>query len=104
MSNASSNVEQRVARWLLMADDRTAGEPVWLTHELIAYMLNTRRAGVTEVLGRLQRQGIIQLNRGSVAILDRNRVEKIAGNFYGLPEKEYVRLVGTYWPPLVKTP
>lgn len=103
MSNAASTVEQRVARWVLMMGDRLPLKPATMTHDLIAYMLDTRRAGVTEALGALQSQGLIQVGRKAVTILDRTRIEEIAGHFYGLPEKEFVRLIGTYWPPITKT-
>jgi CRP-like cAMP-binding protein len=100
LSNAMSLIEQRVARWLLMAHDRVPSDEVPLTHELTAEVLGVRRAGITEALDKFQEERLVRLVRGGVVLLDREGLKKTAGPFYGLPEKEYVRLVGTYWPPV----
>jgi CRP-like cAMP-binding protein len=101
LSNASSTIEQRVARWVLMIDDRFA-ERGQLTHDVISFMLNTRRAGVTQAFTALKSQGLVEAKRGFITVLDRAKLEEFAGHFYGLPEKEFVRLIGTDWPPLEK--
>jgi len=101
LSNAMTVMEQRVARWVLMTHDRFAGNTVPLTHEIISYMLGARRAGVTEALNKLQANKLIQVARGSIHVLDRKGIEALAGHFYGIPEKEFVRLVGTFWPPIL---
>ncbi len=102
LSNASSSIEQRVARWVLMTNDRFTDDEVPLTHEVIAFMLGIRRAGVTVAMDGLAHRKLIHIERGAIRILDRQAIQEIVGAFYGLPEKEYVRLVGTFWPPVPK--
>ena len=59
-------VEERLARWLLMSQDRLGGNRVPLTQEFLAHMLGTRRASVTVAAGILQKAGLIQYTRGAV--------------------------------------
>lgn len=94
LSNGSHRIEERLARWLLMCHDRLDGDKLPLTHEFIAIMLAVRRAGVTEALNILERQGIIQTKRGNIVVLDRAGLEAVAGDSYGTPEAEYQRLIG----------
>jgi CRP-like cAMP-binding protein len=101
LSNAYTTVGQRVARWVLMTHDRYVGDVIPLTHDTIAYMLGARRAGVTKALDALQVENLIAVSRGSIEILDRKAIEAVAGHHYGIPEKEFVRLVGTFWPPIL---
>ncbi len=84
---------ERLARWLLMVGDRLQTNEIPLTHDVIAMMLSTRRAGVTTALGELRAQGIIDLARGHIGILDRPRLVAIAGEYYGGSEGEYHRLI-----------
>jgi CRP-like cAMP-binding protein len=92
LANARGNINQRLARWLLMAHDRTAGDELHLTHEFLALMLGVRRAGVTIALHELQTTGDISLSRSSIRITDRGRLEKSADGLYGAPEQELERL------------
>ena len=80
--NRLHEVDQRLARWLLMSQDRLGGEVVPLTQEFLAHMLGTRRASVTVAAGGLQKQGLIQYTRGSVTIVDRLRLESAACECY----------------------
>src|SRR6202021_2095048 len=75
-------VDERLARWLLMSQDRLEGDAVPLTQEFLAHMLGTRRASVTIAAGILQKAGLITYNRGSVKILDRNELEDSACECY----------------------
>jgi CRP-like cAMP-binding protein len=93
VANARASLEVRLARWLLMAHDRTPGNELFLTHEFLSLMLASRRAGVTEALHALTKKGLISARRGEITILDRKGIEKIAGKFYGVPESEYRRLM-----------
>lgn len=94
LANAMSSVEQRVARWVLMTHDRVAKHEIPLTHELIASMLGIRRAGVSTALKQLENAKLIEIGRGCVRILKLKGIREIAGDFYGLPEKEFLRLIG----------
>jgi CRP-like cAMP-binding protein len=77
-----------------MAHDRSRDDALLLTHEFLALMLGVRRAGVTEALKSLKRQKLIETGRNQVRILNRKGLERIAGNSYGIPEKENRRLIG----------
>jgi CRP-like cAMP-binding protein len=94
ISNARSHIDRRLARWILMAHDRTGDTTLPLTHEFLSLMLSVRRPGVTEALQSLRRQQLIDNGRNKIVILNRNGIEKLAGHSYGVPEKEYRRLIG----------
>jgi CRP-like cAMP-binding protein len=93
-ANANSDIEARLARWLLMCHDRVDGDDVPLTHEFIAMMLGVRRPGVTVALHVLEGMQVIQAKRGLVTVLDREKLEELAEDAYGLSEAEYTRLMG----------
>jgi len=80
--NRLHEVEERLARWLLMSQDRLGGEIVPLTQEFLAHMLGTRRASVTVAAGILQKAGLITYNRGSVKIDNRSGLEDAACECY----------------------
>jgi DNA-binding transcriptional regulator YhcF (GntR family) len=65
-----------------------------LTHEFLALMLGVRRAGVTQALHSLSRQGFITASRGAITVLDRKGLERTARDSYGVPETEFRRLIG----------
>ena len=90
-ANAEHTVETRLARWLLMCHDRVDGDDIPITHEFMAMMLGVRRAGVTTAMHILQGNGLIVAKRGVITVLDRERLEELADNAYGLPEAEYAR-------------
>jgi CRP-like cAMP-binding protein len=94
-SNANQPLQERLARWLLMCHDRVDGSDLDLTHEFLGMMLAVRRAGVTDNLKQMQTGGAIITRRGTISILDRCRLEAIAGKGYGAPEAEYRRLIGS---------
>ena len=70
--NRLHEVDERLARWLLMCQDRIGGDDVPLTQEFLAHMLGTRRASVTVAAGILQKAGLITYNRGKVRIVSRD--------------------------------
>ena len=76
-----------------MAQDRMGAADLTLTHEFLGVMLPARRAGVTEAVHDLQQRGLIRTRRGAIIVLDRSGLERLAGEFYGLPEQEYRRLI-----------
>ena len=92
LANATGNIEERLARWLLMTRDRTATNDLVITHEFMALMLGVRRAGVSVALQAFEDQGLVSLARGSVTILDRDGMEEKANGLYGVPEAEFERL------------
>jgi len=93
VANARGRLPERLARWLLMAQDRIGGNTLPLTHEFLALMLGVRRAGVTETLHVLTRRRLIKPSRGQIEVLNRKGLESVAGGYYGLPEREYQRLM-----------
>ena len=94
IANARSHINQRLARWILMAHDRTRDTTLPLTHEFLALMLGVRRAGVTEALQSLKRHKLIDTGRNKILLLNRKGIEQLAADSYGTPEKEYRRLIG----------
>ena len=88
LSNGTASLEERLARWLLMANDRLEGNEVPLTHEFLSLMLGVRRAGVTVALNYLEKRGIIQLARGDIIILDREGLMASANGNYHQPEAQ----------------
>ncbi len=85
LANGRSKIEERLARWLLLAADRVDGNELPLTHEFLAIMLGVRRSGVTVALQALERTGIIAHRRGVIAILDR---DALANSTYSRPSDE----------------
>ena len=94
ISNARSRLDERLARWILMAHDRMGDDALPLTHEFLSLMLGVRRAGVTEALHALERRKLIRSSRGQIIVRNRKGIEKSAGGSYGVPEAEYRRLIG----------
>jgi CRP-like cAMP-binding protein len=80
--NRLHEVEERLARWLLMCQDRIGGNIVPLTQEFLAHMLATRRASVTVAAGILQKAGLITYSRGVVKIQSRARLEEASCECY----------------------
>ena len=76
-----------------MAHDRVPGDEINLTHEFLSLMMGARRPGVTEAINVLSRKGLLQGGRGVITIMDRKGLESRAGQYYGVPEKEYDRLL-----------
>jgi len=91
--NRLHSVEQRTARWLLMAAHRVGGDVLPLTQEFLAAMLGVRRSGVSEAAGELQRSGLIRYRRGQITIVDRAGLEKTAWECYGLDRRRVERLL-----------
>jgi CRP-like cAMP-binding protein len=91
ISAARGSIPQRLARWLLMAQDRL-GADLQLTHDFLGVMLAVRRPGVTGALVRFAQEGLIVPGRGHIHVLDRDRLRHLAGSFYGAPGAEYNRL------------
>lgn len=93
LANGRSKIEERLARWILMAQDRQDGNEICLTHDFLALMLGVRRPGVTVALHVLEGQGLIRSVRGRILVIDREGLEEAADGAYGVPEAEYRRLM-----------
>ena len=96
LSNAVYQIDQRLARWLLMTHDRSTGDDLPITHDYMAIMLGVRRPSVTQALHMLEGQKLIRSERGCVTMRDRAGLERLAGDAYGKPEAEYRRLIGPF--------
>ncbi len=92
--NARSKLEERLARWLLMCDDRVSHGRLTITHEFLGIMLVVRRPGVTVALQELEGRGLIRATRGQIVLLDREGLIALANGGCGEAEAEYERLIG----------
>lgn len=92
--NRMHPIVERLARWMLLMQDRMESDTLQLTHEFIATMLGARRAGVTLAAGTLQTAGIIRYNRGKVTVLDRKKLEGASCECHRIVKDEYNRLLG----------
>jgi CRP-like cAMP-binding protein len=87
--NRLHSIEQRCARWLLMARARHISDVIPMTHEFLSSMLGVRRAGVTETAGELQRSGLVRLQQGKVTIINRDGFEAAACECYALDRDRF---------------
>lgn len=92
--NGHHALEQRLARWLLSAHDRSRVAQLSLTQDLIAVMLGVRRATVSIAASTLQRAGVIRYQHGKITILDRAGLEDASCECYEAVSSEYRRLFG----------
>lgn len=90
--NRLHGAEERLARWLLMVQDRVDSDTLNLTQEFLAKMLGAQRTTVTLVAGTLQEDGLIEYRRGQVRILDRKRLEDAACSCYQVMKSLYGNL------------
>ena len=92
--NRFHDVEQRCARWMLMAHDRMPRDDFLLTHEVLSMMLGVRRSSVTIAAGQLSDMGLIEYRRGHVTVTDRGGLEKRSCECYWSIRREYEQLIG----------
>jgi len=85
--NRLHDIKQRLARWLLMTQDRVDAESLPITHDFLATMLGTDRPSVSSAAGILQRDGLIEYTRGAVKIVNRNKLEDSACECYGITQQ-----------------
>lgn len=91
--NRHHPIEQQLCRFLLLLLDRTSGNELVLTQELIGRALGVRRESVTEAASRLQEAGDIRARRGRLTVLNRSSLEKRVCECYSTVKTEYARLL-----------
>lgn len=92
LANGRFTVTQRLARWLLMIDDRLDRPSFTITHEYLSVMLGVRRASITDSLHLLEGERLIRSTRSLVQVTDRAGLMAATGGCYGVPEAEHHRL------------
>ena len=85
LANGRGKIEERLARWLLMAHDRVDGDEIPLTHEFLSIMLGVRRSGVTTAIQELERKGLVTHRRSFINIADREGLEESSNGAYTPP-------------------
>lgn len=96
VANGRNKIEERLARWLLMAHDRLDSDRLVITHEFLSLMLSVRRPGVTVALKALEKTGAIEVSRNGIVIDNRKALQKAANGSYGVPEAELRRAYGAH--------
>ena len=89
--NRLHEVEERLARWLLMSHERIGGKTLPLTQEFLSQMLGTRRSTVSVAASLLQRGGMISYTRGNVTILNKSKLEAAACDCYEIIRQQRSR-------------
>jgi len=84
-------INPRLARWLLMSQDRAHASSFHMTHEFMAYLLGVRRVGITKAAGALQRAGLIEYRHGFLSVLDRQGLEGAACSCYAKDASAYAQ-------------
>jgi CRP-like cAMP-binding protein len=88
--NRLHDVEERLARWLMMSHDRIESETMPLTQEFLGQMLGTRRSSVSVSAGILQKAGLITYTRGNVTIVDKSKLQEVACDCYEIIQQQRI--------------
>jgi CRP-like cAMP-binding protein len=92
----SHSIGPRLARWLLVLQDRAHGSTFYATQEFLAYMLGVRRQGITEAALAMQRSGLVSYRRGELTVLDRKGLENAACDCYHTNRQLFEQLFGVH--------
>ena len=93
--NVTYNIEARLARWILLTQDRAESDDLQLTHAFLSSMLGVRRPGVTSAAHVLEGTGAIRNTRGRIQVRDREKLLELAGDAYQVSEDEYERVMAS---------
>jgi CRP-like cAMP-binding protein len=93
LCNRLHDVKSRLARWLLTASDRNRSPQLGLTQEFLSQMLGSRRSTVTVMAGELQREGLIEYSRGKILIKNREGLDAVTCECYGIVRSAYRRVL-----------
>jgi CRP-like cAMP-binding protein len=88
------SIGPRLARWLLMTQDRAFSDTFNVTHQFLSYMLGVRRVGITAAAGALQAKGLISYSRGTLTVMNRRGLEAAACSCYASDLKCYAAALG----------
>ncbi|MFC7700581.1 Crp/Fnr family transcriptional regulator [Bradyrhizobium sp. GCM10028915] len=80
--NSRHSLQQRLARWLLVAQDKLASDEIPLTHRCMAQALGVRRAGITATMGEMEGRGIVMQRRAHIEVVDKARLKEMSCNCY----------------------
>src|SRR5579872_1356 len=92
LCNRIHSVEERLARWTLVSQDRTDKSQLPLTHEFLARMLGVNRSTVSLTAATLQQAGVVRYSRGKFTILDQERLQEVSCDCYRVVKEQYKRL------------
>ncbi len=89
---AKHEVDQRLARWLLLASDRMQSDALTVTHDLLSVIMGVRRAGITKALLQFEADGVLKKTRGTVHLTNRSALEQRSCDCYGIVRDAYASL------------
>ena len=95
--NAVHSLEQRTLRWLLTLQDRLGTPDLPVTHEILAEMLGVKRPYLTEVLGRMRRDGLIRIGRGQLSLVDRSKAERESCECHANVRRHFAEVLGAVY-------